>query len=251
LEPVDGLCGVQDSLAPLYHAASVYDGGYGVLPGPAAMDFQPPYFPPPYPVPQAPAAATVAADFPLGASCPPAAPRVYYSGVQAGAGRPEPPSTSAVQPSDVGGGGGGGAAVFGVASPKRGAGAVGGGDFLANTMRTPAGGLHDVFPTTSMALPPEINFDGFTFTPASIGRVRPETNIRDECTGWAKKAGHRLVAAILSNLNRFLRFGRFIGKFVVKWILKIPPHLAFVATLRCETLMSAKQAVRQITTLHV
>ena len=100
---MDGLCGVQDSLAPLYHAASVYDGGYGVLPGPAAMDFQPPYFPPPYPVPQAPAAATVAADFPLGASCPPAAPRVYYSGVQAGAGRPEPPSTSAVQPSDVGG----------------------------------------------------------------------------------------------------------------------------------------------------
>jgi len=36
--------------------------------------------------------------------------------------------------------------------------------------------------------------------------------------------------------------GRFLGKFVVKpkWILKIPPPLAYVATLRCETLLSAK-----------
>jgi len=31
--------------------------------------------------------------------------------------------------------------------------------------------------------------------------------------------------------------------FVVKWILKIPPHLAYVATLPCEALMSTKQAV--------
>jgi len=30
---------------------------------------------------------------------------------------------------------------------------------------------------------------------------------------------------------------------LVTWILKIPPHLAYVATLPCETLMSAKQAV--------
>jgi len=33
---------------------------------------------------------------------------------------------------------------------------------------------------------------------------------------------------------------RFLGKFAVKWILKIPPHLAYVATLPCETLMSEK-----------
>jgi len=32
-------------------------------------------------------------------------------------------------------------------------------------------------------------------------------------------------------------------KFVVKWILKIPPHLAHVATLPCETLMSAKESI--------
>jgi len=34
-----------------------------------------------------------------------------------------------------------------------------------------------------------------------------------------------------------------LDKFAVKWILKIPPHLAYVATLPCETLMSAKQAI--------
>ena len=35
--------------------------------------------------------------------------------------------------------------------------------------------------------------------------------------------------------------GRFLSKFAVKWILKIPPHLAYVPTLPCEILMSAKQ----------
>ena len=32
--------------------------------------------------------------------------------------------------------------------------------------------------------------------------------------------------------------GRFIGKFAVNWLFKIPPLLAYVATLSCETLMS-------------
>ena len=36
---------------------------------------------------------------------------------------------------------------------------------------------------------------------------------------------------------------RLLGKFAVKWILKIPPRLAYVATLPCETLMSAEQAI--------
>jgi len=39
--------------------------------------------------------------------------------------------------------------------------------------------------------------------------------------------------------------GRFRGKFVVKWIVKIPPLLAYVAALPCETLMSAKQAINE------
>ena len=48
-----------------------------------------------------------------------------------------------------------------------------------------------------------------------------------------------------SNLNRFKKIvtGKFLGKFVVKWILKLPLSLAYVATLPCETLMSAKQAI--------
>ena len=32
--------------------------------------------------------------------------------------------------------------------------------------------------------------------------------------------------------------GRFLGKFSVKWLLTIPPLLAYIATLPCETLMS-------------
>jgi len=56
--------------------------------------------------------------------------------------------------------------------------------------------------------------------------------------------GHRQITTILSNLNRLNFFiGRFVGEFLVKWVLKIPPHLAYVATLPCETLMSAKQAI--------
>ena len=64
-------------------------------------------------------------------------------------------------------------------------------------------------------------------------------------TGWAKKRGHTLMTIILSVLNRFKHFftWRFLGKFAVKWISIIPPHLAYVATLPCETLMSAKQAI--------
>jgi len=53
------------------------------------------------------------------------------------------------------------------------------------------------------------------------------------------------MTIILSNLNRSTIFftGRFFGKFVVKRILKIPLCLACVATLPCETLLSAKQAI--------
>jgi len=56
------------------------------------------------------------------------------------------------------------------------------------------------------------------------------------------------MTLILSILNRFKIFftGRLLGKFAVKWISKIPPHLAYVATLPCETLMSAKQAIPRL-----
>ena len=52
--------------------------------------------------------------------------------------------------------------------------------------------------------------------------------------------GHNSV----KNVNRLEFFTEtFLGKFLVKWILKIPPHPAYVATLPCETLMSAKHAI--------
>ena len=53
------------------------------------------------------------------------------------------------------------------------------------------------------------------------------------------------MAVILSILNRFKNFftGRFPGKFAVKQVSKIPPHLVYVATLPCETIMSPKQAI--------
>ena len=48
----------------------------------------------------------------------------------------------------------------------------------------------------------------------------------------------------VSDLNRFLKnlSEIFLGKFVVNYLLKVPPRLPYVATLSCETLMSAKQA---------
>ena len=62
-----------------------------------------------------------------------------------------------------------------------------------------------------------------------------------------KKRGHRLMTTILSILNRFKNYffftGRFLDKFAVKCISKIPSHLTYVATLPCEALMSAKQAI--------
>jgi len=53
------------------------------------------------------------------------------------------------------------------------------------------------------------------------------------------------MTIILSVLNRFKKFFtvRLLGKFAVKWLTKIPPHLPYIATLPCETLRSAKQAI--------
>jgi len=62
------------------------------------------------------------------------------------------------------------------------------------------------------------------------------------------------MTIILSNFNRFKKNST--RKFAVKWILKIQPHLAYVATPPCETLMSAKQAINDklqcsVASLHI
>ena len=54
--------------------------------------------------------------------------------------------------------------------------------------------------------------------------------------------GHNSVKSEPIKKNFTGRF-LFLCKFIVKWILKIQPHLACVATVPCETLMSVKQAV--------
>jgi len=60
-----------------------------------------------------------------------------------------------------------------------------------------------------------------------------------DSTGWARNVGHRLMTIIVSNLKRFQKcfHWKFLGKFLVMWKLKIPPHLAYVTTLPCETLI--------------
>ena len=59
------------------------------------------------------------------------------------------------------------------------------------------------------------------------------------------RVGKRLMTIILLSLNGLIKFfiGRLLGKFAVKCILKILPHLAYVAALPCKALMSAKQAI--------
>jgi len=61
-----------------------------------------------------------------------------------------------------------------------------------------------------------------------------------------KKRGHRLMTTILLDLNllkKKILTGRFLSKFAIKCVLKIPNYLACAATLPCETLMWAKQAL--------
>jgi len=62
---------------------------------------------------------------------------------------------------------------------------------------------------------------------------------------WQQIHGH--------NLSRFKKItGRFCSKFAVKRLLKIPPHLAYAATLHCETLMPEnKQLTTKYKVVHI
>jgi len=138
-------------------------------------DFQPPYFPPPYSVPQPPTGPSSAVvEFPPGTGGAPSASRQfsttnmygYTPGVQQ---QPHPGlllSSSAVGQTDFSSTtatatGGGALCGVAIASPRRAA--VGGGDFPMNygTAGTAAGLLQ-----TTSALPDFQNFETFAFTPA-------------------------------------------------------------------------------------
>jgi len=67
-----------------------------------------------------------------------------------------------------------------------------------------------------------------------------QAQYRLDIQGGGKKAGpqshdHNSVKSE-PIFKFFFSTGRFLGNFAVKWILKIPPHLPYVATLPCETL---------------
>jgi len=66
------------------------------------------------------------------------------------------------------------------------------------------------------------------------------TSYNDAFIGYTRQR-HTWFCQISTDLKKFR--GRFLGKFVVKRILQIPPHLAYVAALPSETLLSAKQAI--------
>jgi len=58
-----------------------------------------------------------------------------------------------------------------------------------------------------------------------------------KCTGWPKKVSHNFcpyLCQILTDSQNLFTCA-FCEKFVVKWLLNIPPHLNCVATLPCET----------------
>ena len=62
--------------------------------------------------------------------------------------------------------------------------------------------------------------------------------------GGPKQRGHRLMTIILSILNRLKKIHWKIPWQICSYmVLIIPPYLAYVATLPCETSMSAKQAI--------
>ena len=62
------------------------------------------------------------------------------------------------------------------------------------------------------------------------------------CRARAIGVLHHFAAAVGYRRRRTAAARRSF-KCVVKWILKIPPHFAYVATLPCETLVLAKQAI--------
>jgi len=167
--------GSQEALTQLYHAASV-DDGYRVrqAPAPAPVpDFQPPYFPPPYTLPQpSTGASSAVVEFTPGVAGQPPTPRLfsanmygYTAGVQSAAAPPHygliPPSSSVDQGDyDVAAASVGGGAVYGMASPRRATG--GGGEYRMN------GGTATTVLQATSALPDFPNLDNLTFTQACL-----------------------------------------------------------------------------------
>jgi len=75
-------------------------------------------------------------------------------------------------------------------------------------------------------------------------RPSQPTNRPIRLQGGPKNGTHdHYSLKILTDLKEKFHWKIPWGKFAVKWILNIPPHLACVATLPRETSISAKQAI--------
>jgi len=78
--------------------------------------------------------------------------------------------------------------------------------------------------------------------PAFTPRSKAGTRFSD--TGWMQR-----WVGLVGWLHTMMVYSRPHGSYSVHphlsiyWILKVPPHLEYVATLLCETLVSAKQAI--------
>ena len=83
-----------------------------------------------------------------------------------------------------------------------------------------------------------------TNVPSSFNVV---VNLRRGPQMW----GHKLMAIILSNLNRFTIFftARFLGKFAVNWLLNIPTTHGICCRTTLRNINVRKQAINDKTTM--
>jgi len=101
---------------------------------------------------------------------------------------------------------------------------------------------HSPMPVTSLAAMVTVA----STTTFFVGRMT--TQIAVKLSYFPTTSARRQFVGALSVSNffpvaQFFFTGRFLSKFAVICILNIPSHLAYVATLPCETLMSPKQAI--------
>ena len=115
--------------------------------------------------------------------------------------------------------------------------------FYTELRRQPANKLRP--PSTRVAY----NFARRSASPIQCFTLCPETSRCDKVCLYVQSGpknaatdSWQQLSQILTDLGNFFT-ERFLSKFEVKRILNIPPHLPYVATLPCETLMSAKQAI--------
>jgi len=102
--------------------------------------------------------------------------------------------------------------------------------------------MRSIFSTGNKSVPKIIVKDTIIFFQAAIGSLQI-SNL------YSFRVLFDIIPFVyiifLSSLNRFKNIfqWKFLDKYAVKSMSKIPSHLVYAATLPCETLISAKQAI--------